>query len=117
MMRLNTEKGVVTISNEVFSNIAGMAASAAFGVKGMAARSVSDGLVHLLRRESMDRGVQVTYNDDNTVSIDLHIVVDHGVNIAAIGPSIINRVNYEVAKMTGATVKTVNVYIDSISVD
>ena len=106
MMRLNTEKGVVTISSEVFSNIAGMAA-----------RSVSDGLVHLLRRESMDRGVQVTYNEDDTVTIDLHIMVDHGVNIAAIGPSIINRVNYEVTKMTGVPVKTVNVYIDSISVD
>ena len=65
----------------------------------------------------MDRGVQVTFNEDGSVSIDLHIMVDHGVNIAAIGPSIINRVNYEVTKTTGVTVKTVNVYIDSISVD
>ena len=117
MMRLTTEKGVVTISSEVFTNIAGMAASQAFGVKGMAVRSVTDGLVHLLRREAMDKGVLVVFNEDDTVSIDLHIMIDHGVNIAAIGPSIINRVNYEVTKQTGATVKTVNVYIDSISVD
>ena len=117
MMRMNTEKGVVTISSDVFTNVAGNAASSAFGVKGMAARSVTDGLVHLLRREAMDRGVQVTFNEDGSVSIDLHIMVDHGVNIAAIGPSIINRVNYEVTKTTGVTVKTVNVYIDSISVD
>lgn len=117
MMRLTTEKGVVTISSEVFSNIAGMAASSCFGVKGMAVRSVTDGLVHLLRRESMTKGVEVTYNDDNTISIDLHIMIDHGVNIAAVGPAIINEVTYVMNKMTGAQVKTVNVYIDSISVD
>ena len=117
MMHLTTEKGVVTISSEVYTNIAGMAASSAFGVKGMAVRSVTDGLVHLLRRESMDKGVKVTFNDDETVSVDLHIMIDHGVNIAAIGPSIINRVNYELTSMTGTQVKTVNVYIDSISVD
>ena len=117
MMRLTTEKGIITISNEAFTDIAGIAASAAFGVKGMAVRSVTDGLVHLLRREAMGKGVLVTYNEDQTVSIDLHIMMDHGVNIAAIGPSIINRVNYEVTKTTGVPVKTVNVYIDSISVE
>ncbi len=117
MMRLTTDKGVVTISSEVFTNIAGMAASSCFGVKGMAVRSVTDGLVHLLRREAMGKGVLVTYNDDNTVSVDLHIMIDHGINIAAVGPAIINEVSYVVTKMTGAAVKTVNVYIDSISVD
>ncbi len=117
MMRLTTDKGVVTISSEVFTNIAGMAASSCFGVKGMAVRSVTDGIVHLLRREAMGKGVLVTYNEDNTVSIDLHIMMDHGVNIAAVGPAIINEVSYVVNKMTGAEVKTVNVYIDSISVD
>ena len=117
MMRYSTEKGTVTISDEVVSNIAGTAASAAFGVKGMAVRSVTDGLVHLLRREAVDKGVQVTYNEDNSLSVELHIMIEHGVNIAAIGPSIINRVNYEVTKTTGVEVKTVNVYIDSISVE
>ena len=53
MMRFQTEKGVVTISSDVFTNIAGMAASNCFGVKGMAVRSMTDGLVHLLRREAM----------------------------------------------------------------
>ncbi len=117
MMRLTTDNGVVTISSDVFTNIAGMAASSCFGVKGMAVRSMTDGLVHLLRREAMGKGVLVTYNEDNTVSIDLHIMIDHGVNIAAVGPAIINEVTYVVTKMTGAVVRTVNVFIDSISVD
>jgi uncharacterized alkaline shock family protein YloU len=116
-MRLTTGKGAITISSDVFTNIAGMAASNCFGVKGMAMRSRTDGLVHLLRREAMGKGVLVTYGEDNTVSIDLHIMIDHGVNIAAVGPAIINEVRYVVNKMTGAQVSTVNVYIDSISVD
>lgn len=117
MMRLTTDKGVVTISSEVITNIAGMAATNCFGVKGMAARSRSDGLFHLLRQENMGKGVLVTYHDDDTITIDLHVMMDHGINIAAVGPSIINRVNYDVTKSTGLTVKEVNVYIDSISVD
>ncbi|MDD6023482.1 MAG: Asp23/Gls24 family envelope stress response protein [Oscillospiraceae bacterium] len=117
MMRLNTEKGLVTISTNVFTNIAGMAATNCFGVKGMAVRSRTDGLVHLLRREAMDKGVLVTYNEDETVSIDLHVMMDHGINIAAVAPAIINQVSYVVTKTTGVSVKDVNVYIDSISVD
>ncbi len=117
MMRFDTDKGVITVSSEVFTNIAGMAATNCFGVKGMAVRSRTDGIVHLLRREAMGKGVLVTFNEDETITIDLHVMVDHGINIAAVAPAIINRVNYDVNKATGVTVKEVNVYIDSISVD
>ena len=116
-MKLQNDLGEIRISSEVFTAVTGSAATNCYGVKGMAVRSVTDGLVHLLRREAMGKGVLVTYNDDNTVSIDLHIMIDHGVNIAAVGPAIINEVSYVVHKMTGAVVKQVNVFIDSISVD
>ena len=117
MMRFTTDKGTVTISTDVFTNIAGMAATNCFGVKGMAVRSRTDGLVHLLRREALDKGVLVTYNEDETVSIELHVMMDLGINISAVGPEIANQVTYTVAKMTGVPVKDVNVFIDSISVD
>ena len=117
MMRLTTDKGVITISSDVITNIAGMAATNCFGVKGMAARSRSDGLFHLLRQENLSKGVLVTYHDDETITIDLHVMMEHGINIAAVAPSIINRVTYDVNKATGLTVTEVNVYIDSISVD
>ena len=78
-------------------------------------RSVTDGLVHLLRREAMSKGVKVTFCDDGAIVIDLHIMVDRGVNIAAIGASIISEVKYNVTKSTGTAVKAVNVYVDSIT--
>ncbi|NLF34920.1 MAG: Asp23/Gls24 family envelope stress response protein [Clostridiales bacterium] len=113
-MKLQTEKGEIRIGSNVFTTITGMAATNCFGVKGMAVRSKTDGLVHLLRRESMAKGVKVYYNDDATVSIELHIVVDNGVNLVAVGRSIMNEVRYIVSRNTGVEVKNVDVCIDSM---
>lgn len=115
-MRLKNEKGEIQISSEVFTTITGAVATRCFGVKGMAARSRKDGLVHLLRSESMAKGVKVTFLDDATVAIELHIIVDNGVNLAAVSDAIMNEVRYEVGQMTGAKVQTVDVYIDSMEI-
>ena len=116
MIKVPTENGEITISDAVFTTITGAAATNCFGVKGMAQRSMTDGLVHLLRPESMSKGVKVTYNDDGTVSIGLHIVVDNGVNSATVCRSIMGEVKYVVNLNTGVTVKAVNVCVDSVTV-
>ena len=116
MIELKNEKGSVFVSDTALSSITGAAATSCFGVKGMAIRSVTDGLVHLLRREAMSKGVKVTYNDDGTVSIELHIVVENGVNIATVCRSIMGEVKYVVNLNTGVTVKAVNVCVDSVTV-
>ena len=114
MIRMNTDAGQITVDSAVYTNIAGFAATNCFGVKGMAARSLSDGLSHLLRRESVGKGVHVQFNEDDTISIDLHIIVDNNVNLNAVGASIISEVRYVVTKCTGTEVRAVNVYIDSM---
>lgn len=116
MIKVPTEQGEITISDAVFTTITGAAATNCFGVKGMAQRSMTDGLVHLLRPEAMSKGVKVTYNDDHTVSIELHIVVENGVNIATVCCSIMSEVKYVVSLNTGVTVKAVNVCVDSVTV-
>ncbi|MCC8121875.1 MAG: Asp23/Gls24 family envelope stress response protein [Oscillospiraceae bacterium] len=115
-MKLTTQRGSVVIINDVFTTITGAAATNCYGVKGMAARSRADGLIHLLRRESMDKGVKVTYNDDGSVSIELHIIVDNGVNLVAVSRSIMSQVRYNVNRLTGVPVKQVNVCIDSMMI-
>ena len=112
----NNENGTVNVSANVYTDIAGTVASNCFGVKGMAARSVKDGVYHLLRKESVAKGVNVEFHDDDTISIDLHIMVDEGVNLIAVGGAIIERVSYEVTKYTGTQVRGVNVYIDSMMI-
>ena len=116
MIRHTNESGSINISTSVYTEIAGTAASNCFGVKGMAARSVKDGVYRLLRKESAGKGVRVIFHDDGTISIDLHIMVDNGVNLATVGTSIISEVRYVVQKSTGTQVRAVNVYIDSMMI-
>ena len=115
-MRFQNEKGEIQISSEVFTTITGAVATSCFGVKGMAARSKKDGLVHLLRSESMAKGVRVIIHEDDAVSIELHIIVDNGVNLTAVSDSIMSEVRYAVGRMTGAEVRAVDVYVDSMEI-
>lgn len=114
MIRHENENGSVNVSTSVYTDIVGTAVINCFGVKGVAARSLSDGLYHLLRRESVGKGVHVQFNEDDTISIDLHIIVDNNVNLNAVGASIISEVRYVVTNCTGTEVRAVNVYIDSM---
>lgn len=113
-MKLENELGEIRISSDVFTTITGSAATNCYGVKGMAVRSTTDGLVHLLKRESMSKGVKVYYNADGTVSIELHIIVENGVNLMAISRAIMERVKYDVSRTTGVEVKNVDVFVDSM---
>ncbi len=115
MVRKASEKGVIEITNDVFMCIVGDAASSCFGVKGMASRD--SGVWQLLRRESMSKGVNVRFEEDNSLIVDLHIVVDHGVNLSALSESIIAEVGYKVTATTGVPVSQVNVFIDSMNMD
>ena len=115
MIYQENQNGAVSVANNVYTEIAGIAATNCFGVKGMVARSVKDGFYHLLRKEAMGKGVKVEVHEDNTVSIDVHIMVDSGVNMNAVGNSIISEVRYKVQSLTNTEVRDVNVFIDSIA--
>ena len=114
MVRLENSNGSIYIASEVFTDLVGDAATNCFGVRGMAMRSMTDGLVHLLKREAMGKGVYIDYNEDSTISIELHIIVDQGVNIPALCDSIKEEVTYKVAAATGVTIRSVDVCVDSI---
>ena len=107
--------GTVTVDDEVVSRVAGYAALECYGIVGMAAKSTTDGLVQLMRMENLSRGVKVTSNGDK-VDIDLYIIVEYGISIAAAAGSIINTVKYRVEKLTGVTVGRVNIRIEDIRV-
>ena len=101
-MKLQTERGIITISSDVFTNLTGAAATNCYGVKGMAIRS------------AMAKGVKVTTNEDSTISLELHIIVENGVNLMAISRAIMERVKYDVSRTTGVEVKNVDVFVDSM---
>ena len=114
MVTLANNKGRICVTNEVFTNLAGKAATSCFGVKGMVGRAKDSGPFQLLRRESMSKGVTVHNNEDGSITLELHIGVDHGVNMSAVAHSIINEVSYKLSRSAGVPVRRVDVYIDTI---
>lgn len=115
MVRINTEEGAIRISGEVFTTLAGAAATSCFGVRGMAKKSASDGLVHLLKREAMGKGVRVSFHEEEgSISVELHIIVNTGVNIPVICDSISSAVRYKLTQATGVKVRNVDVFVDSV---
>lgn len=115
-MKVVTEKGFIEISNEVFTGISGAAAMNCFGVKAMAVRTVADGIVGKVRKEFLSKGVKVEILDNSSANIELHIIVEHGVNIAAVSRSIMSEVAYVVEDRTGVKVSRVDVFVDSMTV-
>jgi len=114
MINITNEKGKISITSEVLTYLAGDAATSCFGVKGMAGRSKEGGALQLLRRESMSKGVTVHFNDDGSIALELHIGVDHGVNMSAVANSIMSEVSYKLSKSAGVPVRSVDVFIDTI---
>ncbi len=115
MVKIYTDKGYIRISGGVFTTLVGAAATTCFGVRGMAKRSASDGLVHLLKKEAMGKGVKVYFHEgEEAISIELHIIVKTGINIPVISSTISEEVRYKITKDTGIRVKSVDVYVDSI---
>ena len=114
MVTITNSEGRICVTNEVFTNLAGDAATSCFGVKGMVGRAKDSGPFQLLRRESMSKGVEVHFHDDGSVSLELHIGVDRGVNMSAVSRSIMNEVSYKLSQSAGVPVRRVDVYIDTI---
>ena len=117
MIRNANENGSVNVSTSVYTDIAGTAALNCLSVKGMVARSVTDGLYHLLRKEALGKGVKVEFHEDDSITVNLHVMVGNGVNLNAVGNAIIDEVRYMVESCTGTQVRAVNVYIDSMMID
>ena len=115
MLNICNKTGNISIDSDVFTYFAGEAVTGCFGVKGMVACAKEGGAWQLLRREAMAKGVIVHYDDDNdSISLDLHIGVDRSVNISAVCRSIIKETSYKLENATGIKVKAVNVFVDTI---
>lgn len=108
--------GEVFISNAVIAEIAGAVAGKCYGVVGMASRNKKDGIVNLLMPDSITKGINVTVEDDGIV-VDMHIIVEYGININTICKSIVNRVRYTLESAVGLRVNRINVRVEGVRVD
>jgi len=113
--QIQSEYGKISIREEVIAKIAGVAAMECYGLVGMAPRNVQEELTDLLRRENLERGVDVKFNEDS-ISILLYIVVEYGVKISEVARNVQERVRYHVENMLGLTVDRIDVKVQSVRV-
>lgn len=117
-MLISTSQGKIFVSADVIATIAGVAATSCFGVRGMVVKNVADGIVRLLKRDHMTKGVSVLEcEEENSVNIELHISMKHGINIKATCDSIMNEVKYNVERLAGVKIKNIDIFIESIKSD
>lgn len=114
--KIKNELGCITIDNEVIARIAGLSAMECYGIVGMAAKNVKDGLVQLLKIESLTKGIKLSMEDDSLM-IDLHIIVEYGTNINAIADTLISTVKYKVEEYVGLNVEQINIFVEGVRVD
>ena len=114
--KLENQYGTISIENEVIARVAGLTALDCYGIVGMAAKNVKDGIVQLLKRESLTKGIKISVNEDK-ISIDMHIIVEYGTNITAIAENTISTVKYKVETVCGIDVEQVNVLVEGVRVD
>jgi uncharacterized alkaline shock family protein YloU len=107
--------GNISIDQEVVAQYAGTVAMECFGVVGMASMSVKDGIVKLLKMDSMTRGIQVLLNN-NKLTLNFHIIVSYGVSILAVADNLIDSVKYKVEEFTGIEIEKINIYVEGVKV-
>ena len=112
---INNKMGQIQIDTDVIALYAGTTAVECFGIVGMAAVSMKDGLVKLLKRESLTHEINVTIND-NAIEIDFHVIVSYGVSISTVADNLIESVKYKVEEFTGMPVEKINIFVEGVRV-
>ncbi|MCD2492700.1 Asp23/Gls24 family envelope stress response protein [Lacrimispora sp. NSJ-141] len=113
--RINNMMGEILIDTDVIAKYAGSVAVECFGIVGMAAVSMKDGLVKLLRKDSLTHGINVEVME-NKLHLSFHVIVSYGVSISAVADNLIENVKYKVEKFTGIEVEKVNIFVEGVRV-
>lgn len=112
---MSTHMGNITIDNEVIAQYAGSVAMECFGIVGMAGINVKDGLVKLLKKDSMTRGINVSINN-NKLTLNFHVIIAYGVSILAVSDNLISNVKYKVEEFTGIEIEKINIFVEGVRV-
>ena len=114
-IKTTTSLGSISITDNVLASIAGLAAVECAGIVGMSALNAVEGIYELLKRENVTKGVRVVTNE-NSVQIDLYVVIEYGVSMVAVAQNVIDAVKYNIESQTGLRVDKVNVLIQGVRV-
>jgi len=101
------QTGRVEISPTAIASLAGQAALTCYGVVGMSAGNLRNGLAILLQREYYRRGV-------GQIFIDVYVIVQYGTRISEVGHNIRDSVRFSIGKALGIPVTQVNIHVQGL---
>jgi uncharacterized alkaline shock family protein YloU len=107
------ESGLIRISDDVVSTIAGLAALETPGIAAMSG-GISEGLAKRLSGKNAQRGVSVEVGQLEA-AIDLRVIVQYGSIIQDVCRDLQENVRDAVENMTGLRVVEVNVKVEGVA--
>ena len=114
--QMETQYGKIIIDPEVIATYAGSVAVECFGIVGMAAVNMKDGLVKVLKKDYLTHGINVTVNADNKITIDFHVIISYGGSISTVSDNLIEPVKYKVEEFTGMEIEKINIFVEGVRV-
>ena len=105
--------GRIEVFPSAIAAIAGHASMRCYGISGMAGRGLRDGFAELLRRENVDKGVDVMQLDEGLV-IDVYVIVQYGIRITEVAHNLQETVKFEVERSVNVPVLRVNVNVQGV---
>lgn len=111
-----SKNGKIFIDADVIAGYAGSVAMESFGIVGMAAINLKEGIVGLLKKDYLKHGIKIYIDENNVIDIDFHVIVSYGVSISSVTENLIESVKYKLKAFTGMTVRDVKVYVEGIRV-
>ena len=114
--QFENEYGRVIIGSEVIATYAGSVAVECFGIVGMAAVNVKDGIVRFLKKDYLTHGINVVIEENNEITINFHVIISYGVSISTVTDNLISTVRYRVEEFTGMHIKKINIFVEGVRV-
>ena len=111
----DTISGELTLTEDVITDLAGYAALESYGVVGMAAPTLTDGIAKLLPASRLRRGINVERTDEG-VDVDLYIIVEHGTNLAEVSRMLADKIKFTIEDSAGTTVHDVRIHVQGVKV-
>ena len=114
--RIDSGLGQIIIDTDVIATYAGSVAVECFGIVGLAAVNMKDGLVKLLKKDYLHHGISVKIEENNRITLDFHVIVSYGVSISTVSDNLISTVKYKVEEFTGMKIEKINIFVEGVRV-
>ena len=107
--------GRIEVTPRAIASVASDAVLSCYGIVGMSAATVRDGIAEILQVDKLHRGVEVEVVDDSIV-VDLYVVVQYGTRISEVAHNVMENVKFRIEQALSMRVNQVNVHVQGLRI-